>query len=537
MVDVNTQEKPQEDFYSRLSGPLTEAIGPIADPMTRLLREKDKTTQTELEQKTAREAAGATKKAAAARTFYDTQKQEFKKYDTLPERPKDTITQDTQQGLQGLAMLLPVAGMFLGAVGNTSGVNAMNAMTGILKGYKEGNDQRIAFETKKYESAIKEWEANYKKAKEGIDRAIEIAKTNYQAGVAEAEAAARKIGSVELAAMVRSKSLGEIQTMMNKVGQDFQTAKNKAETLAARPQRPIIVQDEEGKPMYANPSTGEPILGPDGKPLRPAPTGRATTQTGATSETVSTNAQAIANYSMAPPGRNNRNRDQIMAQVMAVNPEYKEGDYGNQNIALRNWTNPNGAGFKQIGAFSTVAGHLDTLNKLAAALDNGDTPAINAMVNYIKRQTGDATVTNYDTAKQAVASELVKAVTGVAGALADREEAAKNMLRNGSPEQQEEAIRTWKDLIASRLETSMYQFKSGTGRSENEFLQLLPPATREYFAGYAGVRPAARTETPRAPSATSGTTPLTAQPAYLNGREIIVKNGRWVFKDTGEEAR
>jgi hypothetical protein len=75
--------------------------------------------------------------------------------------------------------------------------------------------------------------------------------------------------------MVRSKSLGEIQTMMNKVGQDFQTAKNKAETLAARPQRPIIAQDEEGKPIYVSPSTGEPMLGADGKPMRPAPTGRA----------------------------------------------------------------------------------------------------------------------------------------------------------------------------------------------------------------------------------------------------------------------
>lgn len=255
MVDVNTQEKPQEDFYSSLAGPLTEAIGPIADPMTRLLREKDKATETEMQQKATREAAGASGKAQAARQFATAQQQAFKGYDKLPERPKDTITQDTQQGLQGLAMLLPVAGLFLGAVGNTSGVNAMNAMTGILKGYKEGNDQRIAFETKKYENAIKEWEANYKKAKEGIDRAIEIAKTNYQAGVAEAEAAARKIGSTELAAMVRSKTLGEIQTMMNKVGQDYQTHKNKVEQLTARPQRPMPVIDKEtSSQVFATPS-------------------------------------------------------------------------------------------------------------------------------------------------------------------------------------------------------------------------------------------------------------------------------------------
>ena len=267
MVDVNTQEKPQEDFYSSLQGPLNKAIGDIADPMVRLLRAKETSSQEEMKQKALREQTAADKRAEAARTFRDTQKQEFAKYDKLPERPKDTITQDTQQGLQGLAMLLPVAGLFLGAVGNTSGVNAMNAMTGILKGYKEGNDQRIAFETKKYESAIKEWEANYKKAKEGIDRAIEIAKTNYQAGVAEAEAAARKIGSTELAAMVRSKTLGEIQTMMNKVGQDFQAAKNRAATVTAKAQKPTPVLDSEtGQNVFAtseqiaeNPERYKPI--------------------------------------------------------------------------------------------------------------------------------------------------------------------------------------------------------------------------------------------------------------------------------------
>jgi hypothetical protein len=81
--------------------------------------------------------------------------------------------------------------------------------------------------------------------------------------------------------MVRSKTLGEIQTMMNKVGQDFQTAKNKAETLAARPQRPIPSQDAEGKPIYRDPRTGEPITDAEGNVVRPAPTGRAAGRTGA----------------------------------------------------------------------------------------------------------------------------------------------------------------------------------------------------------------------------------------------------------------
>lgn len=254
MADTDTAEKPKEDFYSSLSG-LSDAMGPVADPMVRLLREKEKSTQTEMEQKASREAASYGGKSAAASQFADAQKQAFKGYENMPARPKDVITQDTQQGLQGLAMLLPVAGLFLGAKGATSGVNAMNAMTGVLTGYKTGNQDRIAFETKKYENSIKEWEANYKIAKDGIDRAIELAKTNYQSGVAAAEAAAHKIGSVELAAMTRNKSLGEIQTIMNKIGQDYQTSKNKVSGITARAQRPMTVIDTEtGKQVLADPA-------------------------------------------------------------------------------------------------------------------------------------------------------------------------------------------------------------------------------------------------------------------------------------------
>ena len=430
MVDVNTQEKPQEDFYSTLAGPLTEAIGPIADPMTRLLREKDKVTQTEMEQKATREAAGATGKAQAARQFATAQQQAFKGYDKLPERPKDTITQDTQQGLQGLAMLLPVAGLFLGAVGNTSGVNAMNAMTGILKGYKEGNDQRIAFETKKYESAIKEWEANYKKAKEGIDRAIEIAKTNYQAGVAEADAAARKIGSTELAAMVRSKTLGEIQTMMNKVGQDFQTAKNRTDTLT--------------KKSSADRTTS--VIGPDGQTIL------------VTQEQAAQAAREGRPYT--PAGR---------AMPSA-------------ELAYRDWIRPGGQGGKNILAVNTVAQHLTQLDELGKALNNSDYPTINKIANRYSAAVGQDPVTNFNAAKQAVAGEIVRVITQTGGALADRQEAETILDAAKSPAQLEGAIGTIKNLIGGRINSAKYLYEVGTRRKD--FNQMLTPDARKAFGKY-----------------------------------------------------
>jgi hypothetical protein len=522
MAETDTAQEGNNGILRRALGGLNLG-GVSADDYGSLIQEESKAKGDVAKAEQEQKRIAAQGKATAEKTFATGLRQEYKKAEPtlMSASPKFNVTKDTQEGLTGLAALMTVGSLIIGSKGATSGTNAMNAMTGVLKGYHEGNKERVDFETKKYEQSIKDWERSLQQTKESLSRYEKLAATDLSAATAQAAADAASKGQEVIAAKIRQEGITQTKSMVDKLIQQTATS------------RLISVLDKEtGQQTYA--TEAQIRNSPDR--YQAAPTGRATAQPGSTSEAVSTNAQAIANYSIAPPGRNNRNRDQIMAQVMAVNPEYKEGDYGNQNIALRNWTNPNGAGFKQIGAFSTVSGHLETLNKLAKALDNGDTPTINAMVNYIKRQTGDATVTNYDTAKQAVAGELVKAVTGVAGALYDREEAAANLLRNGSPEQQEEAIKTWKELIASRLETSMYQFKSGTGRPENEFLQLLPPATREYFAGYAGVRPAARSETPRAPNATGGaTTP--AQPAYLNGREIVVRGRGWVFKDTGEEAR
>jgi hypothetical protein len=520
MPSFTPPAEDQDSASSILRGALGDQFSGIGNLMDKKAKADEKVMRLEQEQK----KSELERKAKDYGTYVKGIKSQYEqaKPALMAAPPKFNVTKDTQEGLTGLAALMTVGSLIIGSKGASSGVNAMNAMTGVLKGYQEGNQQRIDFETKKYEQSVKDWERTLQQTKDALSRYEKMASLDLNKATAEAAAYAASQGQDVIAAKIRSGTIGDAIKMVQNLQQQTNTSK-----LVS------VIDKDTNQQTYAT----EAQIRQNPDRYQAAPTGRATAQPGATSEAVSTNAQAIANYSIAPPGRNNRNRDQIMAQVMVINPEYKEGDYGNQNIALRNWTNPNGAGFKQIGAFSTVSGHLETLNKLATALDNGDTPTINAMVNYIKRQTGDATVTNYDTAKQAVAGELVKAVTGVAGALYDREEAAANLLRNGSPEQQEQAIETWKQLIASRLETSMYQFKSGTGRSENDFLQLLPPATREYFSGYAGVRPAARTETPRAPSAASGTTPSTAQPAYLNGREIIVKNGRWVFKDTGEEAR
>jgi hypothetical protein len=190
-------------------------------------------------------------------------------------------------------------------------------------------------------------------------------------------------------------------------------------------------------------------------------------------------AKAIANYGEKPPALRDPQRNALLSRARQLNPNYNEAGYGDRDIAYRNWTNPNGYGAKQIAAFTTVAGHLDTLGKLADALNNKDTPAINSALNWFQTATGDANVTNFNAAKQAVAAETIKAITGTAGALRDREEAQAIFSAAQSPVQIKGAINTVKELINSRLETSAAMYETGTGRKN--FDDLLPPVVKQTF--------------------------------------------------------
>jgi hypothetical protein len=95
--------------------------------------------------------------------------------------PKREIEPQTKEGMMGLAALLPVAGAFFGGKGLTSATGAMQAMTGLVKGYQEGNKERIAFEQKKYDDAMKEFERHQGQIKEAFNVAMKAAQVNQNA--------------------------------------------------------------------------------------------------------------------------------------------------------------------------------------------------------------------------------------------------------------------------------------------------------------------------------------------------------------------
>lgn len=402
----------------------------------------------------ATEAEATAMREDPARAQYEGLIQEKSKAEFIP-------TQENAKDMAALFSLMNVIGFAIGAGGKQHAQQAMSAMNGMLEGHQKGRDdlyrqQRNIFETnqkqldKKIEDLFKFMQENTKLyAKDKV-----AAEQNANAKFAEEGAGFLKTYYEKYGPGPALEYMKQIVKAKEHAADLTDREKTRAQQQAAR-----LQQAREVAAIKAG--------------LGTAPAGPSV------SNDIESSAQAIANYAQKPPGLRDKTRPQIMARVRQINPSYNEMDYGQRDLAMRNYTNPNGAGAKQLQAFTTVAGHLDSLERLGEALNNKDTQLANKVLNYISVQTGNPEVTNFNTAKQAVSGEVVKAITGTAGALADRKEAENAFNAIGSPEQLQGAIDTVKELIYSRLDTTRAQYESATGR--HDFETRLPDIVKQTF--------------------------------------------------------
>lgn len=129
-----------------------------------------------------------------------------------------------------------------------------------------------------------------------------------------------------------------------------------------------------------------------------------------------------------------------------------------------------------VRSLNVAVQHLDQLSQLGTALQNGDVPLLNKLGNAWAKQTGKAAPVTFDAMKKIVADEIVKAVVGSGGGVADREEASRSMNNAQSPAQMAEVIQNYKGLMAGQLNGLRQQYAEGTGRED--FERFLLPVTR-----------------------------------------------------------
>lgn len=191
-------------------------------------------------------------------------------------------------------------------------------------------------------------------------------------------------------------------------------------------------------------------------------------------------AQMVANYEVAPPSSMRMQTPQglaLMARVKALNPTYQAQEFASRNSAYRAFGS--GKQGDQVRSFNVGISHLNTAGDLADALNNGDVRLINKISNQWAEQTGSAAPTNLETAKEVIKAEIVKAVSGAGGGVADRERALSGIDKASSPAQLKGAIEVAKKLMGGQLGGLKRQFEQSTGRKD--FENLLSPDALPYL--------------------------------------------------------
>lgn len=184
-------------------------------------------------------------------------------------------------------------------------------------------------------------------------------------------------------------------------------------------------------------------------------------------ENIESMAQMIANGQMpAPTGFAAKSPAvlAIMKRVGEINPDFSATTFNTSKKASADFAT--GKTGNTVRSFNTAISHLNTLSGLADALDNGNVTLINKAGNLYASQTGQAAPTNFDAAKKIVGDEIVKAIVGAGGGVADREEAARSISSANSPAQLKGVIGTYKELMNGQLKGLKLQYEQSTGKKD-----------------------------------------------------------------------
>jgi hypothetical protein len=167
---------------------------------------------------------------------------------------------------------------------------------------------------------------------------------------------------------------------------------------------------------------------------------------------------------------------QMMRLVGQYDPTFDATNYPMRQKTRTDLTS--GKGAEQIKNLSTVLGHLKDLRERSGKLGTTPIPAINAAINYGKTSLGSSDVTDFETNKEGVVSELVRLWRQVGGAEADLQRWSEQMRASSSPEQFKGQWQTIATMIGDRFKALENQRQQGLGDVGGRDIQVITPEAR-----------------------------------------------------------
>jgi len=231
---------------------------------------------------------------------------------------------------------------------------------------------------------------------------------------------------------------------------------------AAPAQSPAQPQPLDGQPQPQQPIAPQAI---DPETVDPK-TGRREGYLQSLDPQVRDYIKKVADYEIDPRTTSVKGgmREKLMSAVAKYDPTYDQNTFGSRSKAIKDFsTGPQG---NIVRSFDVAIDHLDTLQKAADAMKNGDTRLFNMVRNKWREETGSELPTDFNALKPLVSGEVAKAVIGSGNALADREELRAPLVAAGSPQQITGAINGYKALMAGQLKGLRKQYEDTTGKKD-----------------------------------------------------------------------
>lgn len=208
--------------------------------------------------------------------------------------------------------------------------------------------------------------------------------------------------------------------------------------------------------------------------------------TGKPDPTFQTMVDAIGRYDKAPlnasASRNPRNLN-IMSAVYNQYPDYDDTFYSNKKKTVDAFGGGGPQG-QTLRAADVGVQHLGVLGNAVTALNNGQIPLFNKVINEGKYQLGLSTApTDFAATKKVVSDEIAKFVTATNAArgtaVFDRKEMEDEMNAANNPQMLNGVIQHWQGLMKGQIMGLKNEYEVNTRLGD--FNNKLAPATRQYL--------------------------------------------------------
>lgn len=196
--------------------------------------------------------------------------------------------------------------------------------------------------------------------------------------------------------------------------------------------------------------------------------------------------KGLTDYTLDPSQiaslRNNQ-RGTLFAIAKKYDPSFDMINYNIRLGAKKDFTT--GEAARNVRSLGTISHHLSFLNQLYPAMQNGNYPLVNKLVNMWNVQTGHPEVTDFRVAEMMARNELGRLMNGIQATEVENKLAQTIMNQDSSPAQISDAIKTMGQLVQGRFDALKDQYDSAMGEgSSGKFLPFRKAA--EGLKGFVG---------------------------------------------------